>query len=375
MKYKWHKKVYHADMLFKVNLLLPIFFIANLLFSQEPSLVFVDKILNENINKKIPIIGSLRSKRITNIMAAVSGKVDKVYVEDGDEVKKGDILINIDYNNYKYLLDIAKSNENKAVANLEISKIETLNNKLDLDRMAALKNSSSFNKSTYDRLRNLNDILLSKEKAAKSEVNITSNLKKIANLNLNKSMTRAPYNGVVEEKYIEIGEYVSTGSKLFQLVSKDYLEVIAEVPTFRTFDLSIGQTISFTTTDSLLFNGKIRAIGKKENLKTRTVKLFLDFDKNEISSIRNLIIDENVNILVPISSNKSALTIHKDAILKREGMSLAYIVIENKVEIRPLKLGEAVGNRFIVLKGVKENEVAVIKGNERLRPGQSVKIN
>ena len=63
---------------------------------------------------------------------------------------------------------------------LEISKIETLNNKLDLDRMTALKNSSSFNKSTYDRLRNLNDILLSKEKAAKSEVNITSNLKKIA---------------------------------------------------------------------------------------------------------------------------------------------------------------------------------------------------
>ena len=45
--------------------------------------------------------------------------------------------------------------------------------------MAALKNSSSFNKSAYDRLKNLNDILLSKEKAAKSEVNITLNLKKL----------------------------------------------------------------------------------------------------------------------------------------------------------------------------------------------------
>ena len=68
-------------------------------------------------------------------------------------------------------------------------------------------------------------------------------------------------------------------------------------------------------------------------------------------------IDENVNILIPISSNQSYLTIHKDAILKREGLSLAYVVEEKKVEIRPLKLGEAVGNRFIVLNGLKENVI------------------
>ena len=53
---------------------------------------------------------------------------------------------------------------------------------------------------------------------------------------------------------------------------------------------------------------------------------------------------------------------------------MAYIVKEKKVEIRPLRLGEAVGNRFIVLNGVKENDLAVIKGNERLRPGQSVSV-
>ena len=104
------------------------------------------------------------------------------------------------------------------------------------------------------------------------------------------------------------------------------------------------------------------------------------FDGNKYVNItidpadRNLIIDENVNILIPISSNQSYLTIHKDAILKREGLSLAYIVKEKKVEIRPLRLGEAVGNRFIVLSGVKENDITVIKGNERLRPGQSVSV-
>ena len=55
-------------------------------------------------------------------------------------------------------------------------------------------------------------------------------------------------------------------------------------------------------------------------------------------------------------------------------MSLAYIVKNEIVEIRPLKLGEAVGNRFIVISGVREKEFAVTKGNERLRPGQKVSI-
>ena len=350
------------------------FFYNNLILAQQSTLVEVDLIKVEQLNQTIPVIGSLRSKKITNIMAAVPGKIDEVLVEEGDFVKKGQLLANIDSNNYKYMLKIAVSNENKANSNYEIAKVETLNNKLDLDRMTALKNSSSFNKAKFDNLNNLNLILISKEKVALSEVKVNSQLKNIANLNLKKSQVRALYDGIIEEKLIEVGEFVSTGSKMFQLISNTSLEVIAEVPSFRTFNLSKGDQVDFSTTDGLKLSGSIRAIGKRENLKTRTVKLFLDFENSVKKLGRNLVIDENVNIQIPISQNKSSLTIHKDAILKREGLSLAYIVKDEIVEIRPLKLGEAVGNRFIVYSGVSEKEYAVIKGNERLRPGQNVSI-
>ena len=344
------------------------------IFGQQATLVEVDKIKLETLNQEIPIIGSLRSKKITNIMAPVEGKIDNVYVEEGDLVNIGKLLAKIDNNNYKYLLDIAISNEVKATSNYEIAKLETFNNKLDLDRMLALKSSSAFNQSKYDKLNTLNDILKSKENVALSELNVSQDLKNIAKLNFNKSNIKALYSGVIEEKFIETGEFVSTGSKMFQLISYDQLEVVAEVPSFRTFNLSIGQNIRFSTTDGLELNGKVRAVGKKENSKTRTVKLFLDYDNRKNKLDRKLIVDENVNILIPISSNQSYLTVHKDAILKREGLSLAYVVIEKKVEIRTLKLGEAVGNRFVIINGVKENEITVIKGNERLRPGQSVSI-
>tara|TARA_B100000886_G_C20383184_1_gene474840 strand:+ start:266 stop:1357 length:1092 start_codon:yes stop_codon:yes gene_type:complete len=350
-----------------------IFFVKPL-FAQQASIVEVDKIRFEILDQKIPIIGNLRTKKNTNIMASVEGKIDRVFVEEGDLVKKGQVLARIDYKNYEHLLSIALANEERADSNYEIAKLETFDNKLDLDRMLALKNSSAFNKSKYDKLKTLNDILKSRENVALSELKAAKSHKQIAILNLNKSNTKALYSGIIEEKFIEIGEFVSKGNKMFQLVSNNQLEVVAEVPSFRTFNLNIGDAIKFSTTDGLKLNSAIRAIGKKENSKTRTVKLFLDFDNDNNKLNRSLIVDENVNILIPISTNTSSLTIHKDAILKREGMSLAYIVKEKKVEIRPLKLGEAVGNRFIVLSGVQENDLTVIKGNERLRPGQNISI-
>ena len=155
-------------------------FSVKFIFAQQVSLVEVDKVKLEKPNQEIPIIGILRSKKITNIMAPVAGKIDNLYVEEGDLVKKGQLLAKIDNKNYKYLLDIAISNEIKASSNYEIAKLETFNNKLDLDRMLALKNSSAFNQSKYDKLKTLNDILKSKEQVAFSELNVSQNLKKVA---------------------------------------------------------------------------------------------------------------------------------------------------------------------------------------------------
>ena len=119
------------------------------------------------------------------------------------------------------------------------------------------------------------------------------------------------------------------------------------------------------------FNSKLRALGVRENSNSRTIPIHLTFDNTKVS--RSLFVGENVNIFIPIGPGLKAPTVHKDAILKREGMSLVYVVEEEKAIIKPLKLGDGVGNRFIVLGGIKEGDLVVVKGNEILIPGQNVK--
>ena len=351
-----------------------VYFVNNLLLSQQASIVNVDLILKEKINQTIPIIGSIGAKKNTNIMAPVNGRIDKVFVEEGDVVKKGRVLANIDIRNYKYHLEIAKADMEKSKSLYEISKLETKSNALDLNRMKALIKSSSFNKSKFDKLENQSLIQIAKEKTAFSDLAIKKNLYNIALLNFEKSSVKALFDGVIEEKHIEAGEVVNIGSQMFQLLSKEKIEIFAEVPTNKIHNLSVGDYIKFSTSDKINFEGKVRSLGKKENNKTRTAKLFLDFVYERNYKKRELLAGESVNLYIPVAKTKKHLTIHKDAILKREGMSLAYIVKNNKVEIRALKLGEAVGNRFIVVEGVNENDQVVVKGNERLRPGQEVSV-
>ena len=348
------------------------FFFSICLFSQISTIVETDKVKKEIIDQAVPMIGSIIPKRDSNLMSSVSGRIDKVLVQEGERVRKGKVLAHIDRKNYEWLHEISSSNLQKAKLYYETSKIETVINNLDYERMGALRSTSAFNASKFDKLKNTKLILESKEAIALAELNIEKNKNKIAKLNLEKSSLRAPFSGVIEKKMIEVGEVVSVGSKMFNLVDKDTLEVFAEIPSFRTYGLELGNIIEVTTPDNIKLNAEIRAIGSKENPTTRTVKIFLDFIQNDIS--RKLLVGENINLLIPIGLGKTAITVHKDAILKREGMSLVYLVIEDIVQIRPIKLGEAVGNRFIVTDGLQDNDKVVIKGNERLIPGQEVKI-
>ena len=88
-------------------------------FGQQATLVQVDKVILEELNQTVTLIGNITSKKNTKIMSAVFGKIDKVFVEEGDKVKKGQILANIDLNNYIWMNEIAISEYNKAKANYE----------------------------------------------------------------------------------------------------------------------------------------------------------------------------------------------------------------------------------------------------------------
>ena len=352
-------------------LLTIIFFLNKNALSQSAASVETDTVVLESLNQTIPVIGSIVSLKEAEVPAAVIGKIEKVLVEVGDKVKEGQILALIDIERYKWFAEIASANIDATKAEIKSAKAETNINLIELNRMESLKESSAFNVAKYERLQSLHTSLIAKEEIVEAKLKSILQEEKLAKLNLKRATVKAPFDGVIELKMIELGEAVGLGFTLFKLVSNTLLEIEADVPSNRARILKINNDIKIATTDNISFNSKLRALGVRENSNSRTIPVHLEFNNSEIS--RNLFVGENVNIFIPIGPGLKAPTIHKDAILKREGMSLVYVVEDEKAIIKPLKLGDGVGNRFIVLEGVKEGDVVVVKGNERLRPGQNIK--
>ncbi len=83
---------------------------------------------------------------------------------------------------------------------------------------------------------------------------------------------------------------------------------------------------------------------------------------------------QTVTVNIPLGARKDVLTVHKDAIIKRGGKSLVFVVRNEKAEARPIRLGESSGPRIEVRSGLKAGDLVIVRGNERLRPGAQVRI-
>ena len=104
--------------------------------------------------------------------------------------------------------------------------------------------------------------------------------------------------------------------------------------------------------------------------RTRTVRFEPDFKAGE----RRLADSQSVSIDIPLGANRRVLTVHKDAILKRQGSDLVYVISSDVAEPRTISLGEEIGSRVEVLDGLKAGDKVVVRGNERLQPGAKVRV-
>ena len=77
---------------------------------------------------------------------------------------------------------------------------------------------------------------------------------------------------------------------------------------------------------------------------------------------------------LPIGPSRDVVTVHKDAIVRKGGQALVFVIEDSKAAPRKVQLGEATGGRIVVIAGLKKGDVTVVRGNERLQPGTTVKI-
>ena len=339
----------------------------------EQTLVRVDQVRIEPLAQKVPVLGRLVARQAGVVAARINGPVKAFNVEVGDRVEGGQVIAEL---NQAYLAaerDLSEAKLAKAEAEQATAQAELDLTRQELKRLERLKQSAAFSQARYDDARQNVAIARARVKEVEAAVRSAGVELELDLIDLSYALIRAPYSGVITLRMTEAGAYLQKGEAVVRMIADQSLEIEADVPYRRLAGVEPGTIVGVVLDDGTTHSARVRAIVPEENplTRTRAVRFVPDFGPTG----NPLAANQSVTVYVPTGAPREVLTVHKDAVIKRGPSSLVYVVKDDTAEMRNIILGEPTGSRYEVLDGLEPGDRVVVRGNERLSPGDKVTID
>lgn len=332
--------------------------------------VRVDAVRAEALAQTVPIVGRLVALQSGVVAARIRGAVDEVRVRVGDRVAKGDLLVVLDADRLTAERDLRAAELVAAEAQVATVQAELALRQQELARLEALRRSPAFPEARYLDQRKAVAIAEGVRANAVAAVARARAQLRVTEIALTDSQIRAPYPGVVTRRQADVGAHLDEGAPAVSLIDDTLLEIEVDIPAQHLAGARPGSEL-VVQLDEIDLKGVVRAVLPEEKpmTRTRTARLRATFPAGS-----DLAADRSVVVLVPTGAPRAALTVHKDAVLYRTGGTFVFRLADGKAALQRVRLGEATGSRFAVLEGLAEGDQVVVRGNERLQPGQALTV-
>lgn len=301
--------------------------------------------------------GEVRARYEPDLAFRIGGKVSRRLVEEGERVKANQPLAELDPQDVRLQLEATRAQVAAAEANLNLVRAER-------DRYKTLMDRQMVSRSQYDNSENLYRSGEARLKQIKAEFDVASNQASYAVL-------RAPHDGVVAKRSVEVGQVVAAGQTAFTLATDGEREVLISLPEQNFGRFKVGQpvTVELWTQQDQRFAGSIRELSPAADPKSRTFAARITFSAGmvpaELGQSARVFIQ--LADVVPLSVPLSALT-------AENGATYVWVVgANNTLKKAPVRVG-AFGEKTVpVLDGLNPSDWVVAAGVHVLHEGQQVR--
>ncbi|WP_173910471.1 efflux RND transporter periplasmic adaptor subunit [Acinetobacter sp. Marseille-Q1618] len=311
----------------------------------------------QNWQQKLTANGNIAAWQEVVIGSELSGqRITKVYVNVGDQVKRGQVLAEINSDSIRAELATAKANYKEAQAVLNDA---VINNQ----RIQQLRNTGAISAQEATQYQTSQSTAQARLEA--SDAQIKSN-----ELRLAQTRVVAPDNGVISARSATVGSLAQTGQELFRLIRDYRLEWRAEITTTDLYKLKQGMTAKIISPDpdQDAVTGTVRMIAPVIDPQTRYGLVYVDLPLTQAVRMGMFVKGEFE------LGEQSALTIPQSALLLRDGFSYVFIVQQNnRVKQQKVSVGRRQNNLVEIL-DLPENVKLVASGTGFLADGDLVKV-
>lgn len=304
------------------------------------------------------ITGSIQPERKADLRAEVQAIVLQVLKENGDIVKRGDVLVKLDETSIRDNLNSAEDSARSASLALDQSD-------RTLQRLKTLRASG------MTSLQALDDAEV-RVNAARSELSAAKARAASARQQLQRTVVRAPFDGVVSERKVSAGDTATPGKELVKVIDPTSMRFAGKVSTDKIAQVQTGQTVSFRINGyQQEFRGKVTRLDPAANDVTRQVEVLVAFaDKNQ-PKVSGLYAEGNIE-----ATTINALTLPESAVVKAGDTAYAWRVSGknlSKVNLAMGKRDQRTGN-IEIRNGLAVGDVVMRNPSSALKDGQAVEL-
>ncbi|KPF47692.1 efflux RND transporter periplasmic adaptor subunit [Rhizobium sp. AAP43] len=333
--------------------------------------VTVSTVQPRTVNVWRDFSGRLEAVDRVQIRARVAGAIQSVHFREGGLVNQGDLLVTIDPESYRAIVDRARGDVTSAEARLDLAKTE-------LDRGTALLSRNTISQSELAQRQSTHASAIAALQSAKAAL-------RLAELDLAYTEIRAPIAGRVGQLEVTVGNLVAAGPSsqaLTTLVSvnpiyagftieEDYLQqILASLPPTDSLTGLDNIPVEATTGEGQTpIKGRLQLINNEIDASTGTIRVRAVFDNPD----GRLIPGQFVRIRMGQTEARDRLMISERAVGTDQDKKFVFVVdAGNTVAYRQVELGALVDGERIVEKGLNAGDRIVISGLQRIRPGAVV---
>jgi RND family efflux transporter MFP subunit len=332
--------------------------------------VVVDPVTEQQVAETAPILGRLVAATRSVVATRTQGIVDEVFVEAGDRLDAGDVIARLDVERLDLDRSIAVAAVEQARADFHAAEADVALARQALERISKLQGSGAFSQGALDDRQSEFARARSRQGAYAARVASAEAQLSVVDYELANAEIRAPFDGVVIDRAAQPGAYLALGAAVATLLDVGDLEIEADVPTEYIDGLEPGMRLTAMIGRGILLDATMRAVIPEEAVTTRTrpVRFTVDLEPY----LDSLASGQSVTLRLPTAEARSALTISKDAVTQSPRGWLVYVAADGVAQPRVVEIGASAGDRLEVLSGVGPGDYVVVRGNERLRPGQPI---
>jgi len=304
--------------------------------------VEVAVVRQDTVRDEVPATGDIEALQAIDLRPEVEGRLVGILVEEGTEVAKGAPLLQVDD------LEL-RAQVTRAEADADLAR-----QALDRTRELMQQNASS-----------TSDLEKAQAQARSTQAQLD-----LLKLRLNRTTVTAPFAGIVGQRYVSLGDYVNTTTRLVSLQTVNPQRAAVQVPERFAEDIHRGQIVKFNVAalPGRTFAGVVDFVDPVVELPGRTV-LVKARVPNESRELRPGMFIE-AHLVTAVRPN--AIIVPEEAVVPVQGATFVYLVVDAKAARHAVELGVRTPGFVEVTRGVKPGDQVVVGGLEMLADGMPV---